>query len=411
MKDILVDRFIKYAKIDTKSDEESPNCPSSPKIMDFAEKLRDELIELGLEDVELDEHAYLYATLPANTDEEKDVLGLIAHMDTSPDMSGENVKPKIVEKYDGKDIVLNEEENIILSPNDFPELNDYVGDDLIVTDGTTLLGADDKAGVAEIVTAMEYFIKNPDIKHGKIRIAFTPDEEIGRGADLFDVKKFGADYAFTIDGGPLGEIEYENFNAASAKITIKGRNVHPGSAKNKMINSIYISAAVMEAFPKDERPETTEGYEGFYHLNEISGNAEDTVMTYIIRDHDMDKFKQKKEFFQKTIDELTAKFDNRISVEIKDSYYNMREIIEKNMFVVDIAVDSMKDVGVEPNVIPIRGGTDGARLSFMGLPCPNLFAGGINFHGRNEMVSVEALEAGSKLLVRIAEKYAEMGIK
>ena len=275
----------------------------------------------------------------------------------------------------------------------------------------TLLGADDKAGIAEILTGVEYLIAHPEIKHGDIMIGFTPDEEIGCGADHFDVEKFGAKYAYTFDGGEMGELEYENFNAASAIVTIKGRNVHPGSAKNKMINSIYISAAVMEAFPKDERPETTEGYEGFYHLNEISGNAEDTVMTYIIRDHDMDKFKQKKEFFQKTIDELTAKFDNRISVEIKDSYYNMREIIEKNMFVVDIAVDSMKDVGVEPNVIPIRGGTDGARLSFMGLPCPNLFAGGINFHGRNEMVSVEALEAGSKLLVRIAEKYAEMGIK
>ena len=294
MKDILVDRFIKYAKIDTKSDEESPNCPSSPKIMDFAKKLRDELIELGLEDVELDEHAYLYATLPANTDEEKDVLGLIAHMDTSPDMSGENVKPRIVEKYDGKDIVLNEEENIILSPNDFPELNDYVGDDLIVTDGTTLLGADDKAGVAEIVTAMEYFIKNPDIKHGKIRIAFTPDEEIGRGADLFDVKKFGADYAFTIDGGPLGEIEYENFNAASAKITIKGRNVHPGSAKNKMINSQLVAMEYNAMLPVNERPEHTEGYEGFILLTSIKGSVEETQMHYIIRDFTKEGFASKK---------------------------------------------------------------------------------------------------------------------
>lgn len=410
MREKVLSRFLNYISIDTQSDPYSETVPSTMKQFDLAKMLVKEMEDMGLEDVTLDDKCYIMAKLPANT-EGISPIGFIAHMDTSPDISGKDVKPRIIENYDGKDIVLNEEKGIVTSLKDYPEIERFKGQTVIVTDGNTLLGADDKAGIAEILTGVEYFIAHPEIKHGDIMIGFTPDEEIGCGADHFDVEKFGAKYAYTFDGGEMGELEYENFNAASAIVTIKGRNVHPGSAKNKMINSIYISAAVMEAFPKDERPETTEGYEGFYHLNEISGNAEDTVMTYIIRDHDMDKFKQKKEFFQKTIDELTAKFDNRISVEIKDSYYNMREIIEKNMFVVDIAVDSMKDVGVEPNVIPIRGGTDGARLSFMGLPCPNLFAGGINFHGRNEMVSVEALEAGSKLLVRIAEKYAEMGIK
>ena len=410
MREKVLSRFLNYISIDTQSDPYSETVPSTMKQFDLAKMLVKEMEDMGLEDVTLDDKCYIMAKLPANT-EGISPIGFIAHMDTSPDISGKDVKPRIIENYDGKDIVLNEEKGIVTSLKDYPEIERFKGQTVIVTDGNTLLGADDKAGIAEILTGVEYLIAHPEIKHGDIMIGFTPDEEIGCGADHFDVEKFGAKYAYTFDGGEMGELEYENFNAASAIVTIKGRNVHPGSAKNKMINSIYISAAVMEAFPKDERPETTEGYEGFYHLNEISGNAEDTVMTYIIRDHDMDKFKQKKEFFQKTIDELTAKFDNRISVEIKDSYYNMREIIEKNMLVVDIAVDSMKDVGVEPNVIPIRGGTDGARLSFMGLPCPNLFAGGINFHGRNEMVSVEALEAGSKLLVRIAEKYAEMGIK
>ena len=410
MREKVLSRFLNYISIDTQSDPYSETVPSTMKQFDLAKMLVKEMEDMGLEDVTLDDKCYIMGKLPANT-EGISPIGFIAHMDTSPDISGKDVKPRIIENYDGKDIVLNEEKGIVTSLKDYPEIERFKGQTVIVTDGNTLLGADDKAGIAEILTGVEYLIAHPEIKHGDIMIGFTPDEEIGCGADHFDVEKFGAKYAYTFDGGEMGELEYENFNAASAIVTIKGRNVHPGSAKNKMINSIYISAAVMEAFPKDERPETTEGYEGFYHLNEISGNAEDTVMTYIIRDHDMDKFKQKKEFFQKTIDELTAKFDNRISVEIKDSYYNMREIIEKNMFVVDIAVDSMKDVGVEPNVIPIRGGTDGARLSFMGLPCPNLFAGGINFHGRNEMVSVEALEAGSKLLVRIAEKYAEMGIK
>ena len=403
MKDILVDRFIKYAKIDTKSDEESPNCPSSPKIMDFAKKLRDELIELGLEDVELDEHAYLYATLPANTDEEKDVLGLIAHMDTAPDMSGENVKPRIVENYDGKDIVLNEEENIILSPNDFPELNDYVGDDLIVTDGTTLLGADDKAGVAEIVTAMEYFIKNPDIKHGKIRIAFTPDEEIGRGADLFDVKKFGADYAFTIDGGPLGEIEYENFNAASAKITIKGRNVHPGSAKNKMINSQLVAMEYNAMLPVNERPEYTEGYEGFILLTSIKGSVEETQMHYIIRDFTKEGFASKKCLMKDAQDYIKYKYNEAMELDIKDSYYNMYEKIEPRLEIVELAKKAMVNAGVEPMVTQVRGGTDGARLSFMGLPCPNIFTGGMNYHGRYEYVSIQSMEKAFKTVVELVK--------
>lgn len=404
MREKVLSRFLNYVSIDTQSDPYSETVPSTMKQFDLAKVLVKEMEEMGLEEVTLDDKCYIMAKLPANT-EGICPIGFIAHLDTSPDISGKDVKPRIIENYDGKDIVLNEEKGIITSLKDYPEIERFKGQTVIVTDGNTLLGADDKAGIAEILTGVEYLINHPEIKHGDIMIGFTPDEEIGCGADHFDVEKFGAKYAYTFDGGEMGELEYENFNAASAIVTIKGRNVHPGSAKNKMINSIYMSAAVMEAFPKDERPETTEEYEGFYHLNEMSGNAEETVMTYIIRDHDMEKFNQKKEFFQKTIDDLAAKFDNRISVQIKDSYYNMREIIEKNMFVVDIAVDAMKAIDVEPNVIPIRGGTDGARLSFMGLPCPNLFAGGINFHGRNEMVSVEALEAGAKLLVKIAEMY------
>lgn len=406
MREKVLSRFLNYISIDTQSDPYSETVPSTMKQFDLAKMLVKEMEDMGLEDVTLDDKCYIMAKLPANT-EGISPIGFIAHMDTSPDISGKDVKPRIIENYDGKDIVLNEEKGIVTSLKDYPEIERFKGQTVIVTDGNTLLGADDKAGIAEILTGVEYLIAHPEIKHGDIMIGFTPDEEIGCGADHFDVEKFGAKYAYTFDGGEMGELEYENFNAASAIVTIKGRNVHPGSAKNKMINSIYISAAVMEAFPKDERPETTEGYEGFYHLNEISGNAEDTVMTYIIRDHDMDKFKQKKEFFQKTIDELTAKFDNRISVEIKDSYYNMREIIEKNMFVVDIAVDSMKDVGVEPNVIPIRGGTDGARLSFMGLPCPNIFTGGLNFHSKNECIPIIALEKCSNLIVKIAQKYAQ----
>lgn len=408
MREKVLSRFLNYVSIDTQSDPNSETCPSTEKQFDLAKVLVKELEELGLVDISLDERCYLMAKLPANT-EGISPIGFIAHMDTNPDISGKDVKPRIIENYDGKDIVLNKEKGIVTSVADYPEIERFKGQTLIVTDGNTLLGADDKAGIAEILTGIEYLINHPEIKHGDIMVGFTPDEEIGRGADFFDVEKFGAKYAYTFDGGEIGELEYENFNAASAIVKIQGRNVHPGFAKNKMINSIYIASEVMSAFPICERPETTEEYEGFYHLNNMDGNADETTMVYIIRDHDREIFEKRKEFFAKTIDILSKKYDGRISVDIKDSYYNMREIVEKSMFVVDIAVDSMKDIGVEPNVIPIRGGTDGARLSFMGLPCPNLFAGGVNFHGRNELVSIEALEAGAKLLVRIAEKYAELG--
>ncbi|WP_101772585.1 peptidase T [Peptostreptococcus faecalis] len=410
MKEKVLSRFLNYVSIDTESDPYSESCPSTEKQFDLAKVIVEELKEMGLEDISLDEKCYIMAKLPANT-EGIAPIGFVAHMDTSPDITGKDVKPRIIENYDGKDIILNEEKGIVTTLKDYPEIERFKGQTVIVTDGNTLLGADDKAGIAEIMTGIEYLKNHPEIKHGDIMIGFTPDEEIGRGADFFDVEKFGAKYAYTLDGGEMGELQYENFNAAAAVVTIEGRNVHPGSAKNKMINSIYMAADVMEAFPKSERPETTEGYEGFYHLNEMEGNAEQTVMRYIIRDHDMKIFNERKEFFEKKIKELSDKHDGRISVEIKDNYYNMREIVEKEMFIVDIAVDSMKEIGVDPQVIPIRGGTDGARLSFMGLPCPNLFAGGINFHGRNEMVSVEALEAGAKLVVRIASKYAELGIK
>ena len=409
MREKVLSRFLNYVSIDTQSDPNSTTTPSTAKQFDLAKVIVKELEEIGLEDVTLDDKCYIMAKLPANT-EGISPIGFIAHMDTSPDISGKDVKPRIIENYDGKDIVLNEEKGIVTSLKDYPEIAHFKGQTVIVTDGNTLLGADDKAGIAEIITGVEYLKNHPEIKHGDIMVGITPDEEIGCGADHFDVEKFGAKYAYTFDGGEVGELEYENFNAATAIVTIAGRNVHPGSAKNKMVNSIYLSAEVMDAFPKSERPETTEGYEGFYHLNDMEGSAETTKMTYIIRDHDRAKFEERKEFFQKAIDELGAKHDGRITVEITDSYYNMREIVEKNMFVVDLAVDAMKDLGIEPNVIPIRGGTDGARLSFMGLPCPNLFAGGINFHGRNELVSVEAIEAGAKLLVRIAEKYAEQGL-
>ncbi|MDY4129239.1 peptidase T [Peptostreptococcus porci] len=407
MREKVLERFLNYVSIDTESDPNSECCPSTQKQFDLANVLKKELEELGLVDISLDEKCYLMAKLPANV-EGISPIGFISHMDTSPDITGKNVRPRIIENYDGKDIVLNEEKGIVTTVEDYPEIQEFKGQTIIVTDGNTLLGADDKAGIAEILTGIEYLVKHPEIKHGDIMVGFTPDEEIGRGADFFDVEKFGAKYAYTFDGGEMGELEYENFNAAAATVKIQGRNVHPGFAKDKMINSMYIASEIMSAFPVCERPETTEGYEGFYHLNTMEGNVEETVMNYIIRDHNMDIFNKRKEFFEKTIEVISKKYNGRVSVEIVDSYYNMREIVEKNMFVVDIAVDSMKDIGVEPKVIPIRGGTDGARLSFMGLPCPNLFAGGINFHGRNELVSVEALEAGAKLLVRIAEKYAEL---
>lgn len=406
MREKVLERFLKYISIDTQSDPESKTSPSTSKQFDLARLLVKELEDLGLEDISLDERCYVMARLAAN-EEGLVPIGFIAHMDTSPDLSGKDVKPRLIENYDGGDIVLDEEREIVTSLKDYPEIGDFKGQTLIVTDGSTLLGADDKAGIAEIMTGIEFLVNNPQIRHGDIMVAFTPDEEIGCGADYFDVDKFGAKYAYTFDGGQVGELEYENFNAASALVKIQGRNVHPGSAKGKMVNSIYIAGKVMEAFPENKRPETTEGYEGFFHLNDIKGSTEETVLNYIIRDHDRAKFEDMKAFFEATISDLSKEHGGRISLTIQDSYYNMREVIEDHMEVVDIAVKAMENLDIEPRIIPIRGGTDGSRLSFMGLPCPNLFAGGINFHGRNEMISLEALEAGARLLIEIAKEWAK----
>ena len=405
MREKVLERFLKYISIDTQSDPESKTSPSTSKQFDLAGLLVKELEDLGLEDISLDERCYVMARLAAN--EEGLVPIGLAHMDTSPDLSGKDVKPRLIENYDGGDIVLDEERGIVTSLKDYPEIGDFKGQTLIVTDGSTLLGADDKAGIAEIMTGIEFLVNNPQIRHGDIMVAFTPDEEIGCGADYFDVDKFGAKYAYTFDGGQVGELEYENFNAASALVKIQGRNVHPGSAKGKMVNSIYIAGKVMEAFPENKRPETTEGYEGFFRLNDIKGSTEETVLNYIIRDHDRAKFEDMKAFFEATISDLSKEHGGRISLTIQDSYYNMREVIEDHMEVVDIAVKAMENLDIEPRIIPIRGGTDGSRLSFMGLPCPNLFAGGINFHGRNEMISLEALEAGARLLIEIAKEWAK----
>ena len=406
MREKVLERFLKYTAIDTQSDPESKTSPSTSKQFDLARLLVKELEDLGLEDISLDERCYVMARLAAN-EEGLVPIGFIAHMDTSPDLSGKDVKPRLIENYDGGDIVLDKERGIVTRLKDYPEIGDFKGQTLIVTDGSTLLGADDKAGIAEIMTGIEFLVNNPQIRHGDIMVAFTPDEEIGCGADYFDVDKFGAKYAYTLDGGQVGELEYENFNAASALVKIQGRNVHPGSAKGKMVNSIYIAGKVMEAFPENKRPETTEGYEGFFHLNDIKGSTEETVLNYIIRDHDRTKFEDMKAFFEATISDLSKEHGGRISLTIQDSYYNMREVIEDHMEVVDIAVRAMKNLNIEPRIIPIRGGTDGSRLSFMGLPCPNLFAGGINFHGRNEMISLEALEAGARLLIEIAKEWAK----
>lgn len=405
MREKALERLLKYVSIETTSDPNSQSCPSTKVQWDLAKHLVEELKAIGL-DASVDDNCYVMAKLNANIDG-VDPIGFIAHMDTAPDMSGKNIKPRIVKNYDGSDIVLNKELNIVTKVNEYPELKELIGEDVIVTDGTTLLGADDKAGVAEIVTGIEYLVNHPEIKHGDIMIGFTPDEEIGRGADLFDVEKFGAKYAYTLDGGAVGELEYENFNAASAVVKVQGRNVHPGSAKNKLINANILAVNVINAFPESERPETTEGYEGFYHLNDMAGNVEEIVMNYIIRDHDDKKFEQRKQFFASQIENLSEKYDGRITVEIKDQYYNMKKKIEPVSFMVDIAVDAMKEIDVEPLVIPIRGGTDGAQLSFKGLPCPNLFTGGLNFHGRNECIPVSALEKGAKLVVKIAQKYAQ----
>ena len=403
----LVERFLKYVSFDTQSSEETGVTPSTPGQMVFARYLKEELESLGLEEVTLDENGYLYATLPANTDKPLPTVGFIAHMDTSPDMSGKDVSPRIVQQYDGKDIVLCEEENIILSPERFPELLEHVGEDLIVTNGKTLLGADDKAGIAEIVSAVVYLQQHPEIKHGKIRVGFNPDEEIGLGAHKFDVEKFGCDWAYTMDGGEVGELEFENFNAASAKLTFKGRNVHPGYAKDKMVNSMLVANRFISLLPTEETPEHTEGYEGFYHLIALRGEVEQTTVGYIIRDHDRTRFEQRKQTMQQLTNRLNQEYgEGTVILELHDQYYNMREKIEPVMHVIDIAFQAMKDAGVEPHVKAIRGGTDGAQLSFKGLPCPNIFAGGLNFHGRYEFVPIPSMEKAMNVIVRIAERVA-----
>lgn len=404
----VVERFLKYVSFDTQSDESTGVTPSTSKQMVFARYLQSELEALGLEDISLDENGYLFATLPSNVDYEIPTIGFIAHMDTSPDMSGENVRPRIVQAYDGNDIPLCQEEGIILSPKQFPELLDHVGEDLIVTDGHTLLGADDKAGIAEIVGAVAYLKEHPEIKHGKIRIGFNPDEEIGLGAHHFDVEKFGCKWAYTMDGGEVGELEFENFNAAAAKVHVKGRNVHPGYAKNKMINSLLVANEFINMLPDNETPATTEGYEGFYHLIGAEGEIEHTLLSYIIRDHDREKFESRKVFMQTCAEKINRKYgEGTVTVELKDQYYNMREQVEPLMHIIDIAFAAMQEAGVEPKVKAIRGGTDGAQLSFKGLPCPNIFAGGLNFHGRYEFIPVQSIGKAMNVIVKIAELTAK----
>ena len=402
----VVDRFLQYVKFDTQSDELTNLTPSTPGQMEFARHLEAELRAMGLTEISLDSNGYLFATLPANTDRPVPTIGFIAHLDTSPDMSGRHVSPRIVQQYDGGDIVLNAADDIVLRPSEFPELLHYKGQDLIVTDGKTLLGADDKAGIAEIITAIAYLQAHPEIEHGKIRIGFNPDEEIGQGAHKFDVEMFGADWAYTMDGGEVGELEYENFNAAVARVTFKGRNVHPGYAKHKMLNSLRVANQFAIMLPRWETPEHTEGYEGFYHLVSIKGDVEETVLTYIIRDHDRDRFERRKKELEHLARKINNEFPGCASIEIKDQYFNMREKIEPVMHIVDVAIKAMENVGVTPKVQPIRGGTDGAQLSFKGLPCPNIFAGGLNFHGRYEFVPVPSMEKATDVIVEIARLVA-----
>jgi len=406
MKDKVLERFLRYIKIDTQSDENCEKTPSTEKQFKLAKLLKKELEDLGLSDVSLDDKCYLMATLPANTKKKIPVIGFIAHMDTSPDMPGEVKNPLIIKNYKGGDIVLNKAKKIILSPKDFPELNDYIGQTLITTDGTTLLGADDKAGIAEIITAIEYLKNNPQIKHGTIKIGFTPDEEIGRGVDHFDVKKFAADYGYTLDGGGVGELEYENFNAAGAKIFIQGRNIHPGYAKNKMLNAMLLAMEFNALLPPQQRPEHTSGYEGFYHLVKMEGTVENAMLQYIIRDHDKEIFENRKKHLKEAIGFMQKKYGNNIfKLELKDQYFNMKEKVLPVFHVVETARRAMEELGITPHVIPIRGGTDGARLSYMGLPCPNIFAGGHNFHGKFEYVPLESLEKAVKVILKIVNMY------
>ena len=407
----IIDRFISYVTIDTESNPNSETTPSTEKQWVLANKLVEELKAIGMQNVSIDDKAYIMASLPSNVDHEVPTIGFISHFDTSPDFSGANVKPQIIKDYDGKDIVLNAEQNIILSPNYFKDLLQYKGQTLITTDGTTLLGADDKAGITEIVTAMEFLIQNPEIKHGKIQVGFTPDEEIGRGAHFFDVEKFGAQWAYTMDGSQIGELEYENFNAAGAKITFKGKSVHPGYAKGKMINSMLIANAFTSELPSDEVPEKTKGYEGFYHVHHFNGSIEETVVELIIRDHNSKKFEKRKEKIQKIANKINKKFAKQfggdiVTAEIKDQYYNMKEKVVPVKHIVDIAEKAMKELNIKPIIKPIRGGTDGSQLSYMGLPCPNIFAGGHNFHGKYEYVPVESMQKAVEVIVKIAELTA-----
>ena len=404
----LTERFLRYTAVDTQSDENSTTVPSTARQLDLARMLKAELEDLGLDDVYMDSMGYVYATLAANTAREVPVVGFISHMDTSPSMSGKDVKARIVKDYDGGDIVLNRGQNIVLSPAMFPELLAHKGEDLIVTDGTTLLGADDKAGIAEIISAVEYLLQHPEIKHGRVRVAFNPDEEIGMGAAHFDVKRLGCDFAYTVDGGEAGEIEYENFNAAKAVFNIQGLEVHPGYGKGKMVNASLLAAELTEMFPADETPATTEGYEGFYHLTGLNGEIDHASATYIIRDHDRARFEARKAFARNVAARMNAKYgQGTVGVEVSDQYYNMKEQIDKVPYVVDIACEAMRLAGVTPVKVPIRGGTDGAQLSFMGLPCPNLFAGGLNFHGRYEFVPVQSMLKAVQTIVQIVQLVAQ----
>jgi len=408
----IIDRFISYVTVDTESDPDSETTPSTAKQWDLANKLVDELKAIGMEDVTIDEHAYIMATLPSNVEHEVPVIGFVSHFDTTPDFTGANVKPQIIPDYDGKGIVLNKEQNIILSPDYFKDMLQYKGQTLITTDGTTLLGADDKAGITEIVTAMEYLIQHPEIKHGKIRVGFTPDEEIGRGAHKFDVEKFGAEWAYTMDGSQIGELEYENFNAAGVKVIFKGKSVHPGYAKGKMINSMLIANKFISKLPKEEVPERTSGYDGFFHVTGITGSIEETVVQLIIRDHDKRKFEKRKKFVKKITEKINRKYSRQFGediaiAEIKDQYFNMKEKVEPVMHIVKIAERAMTELGIKPIIKPIRGGTDGSQLSYMGLPCPNIFAGGHNFHGKYEYIPVESMQKAVEVIVKIAELTAE----
>lgn len=402
----IIDRFISYITIDTQSDSSSETTPSTEKQWNLANKLVDELRAIGLSDVTIDENAYIMATLPSNVEHDVPTIGFISHFDTSPDFSGTNVKPQIINNYDGKDIVLNKEENIILSSSYFDDLLQYIGQTIITTDGTTLLGADDKAGITEIVTAMEYLVNHPEIKHGTIRIGFTPDEEIGRGAHKFDVEKFGAEWAYTMDGSQIGELEYENFNAAGAKITIKGKSVHPGYAKGKMVNAVLIANKIISELPKHEIPEETDGRDGFFHVHHMEGEIENATVELIIRDHDLRRFNERKELVEAIVKKYNHEFDNCVALELKDQYFNMKEKVKPVFHIVETAKKAMEDIGIKPIIKPIRGGTDGSQLSYMGLPCPNIFAGGHNFHGKYEYVPVESMQKAVEVIVRICQLTA-----